>query len=85
MKGNLGSWILDSRYWIPDSSSAELGFQALVGFRIPQAKISRNPEFSFSHMERDNITQSENITLFLLMEVKFLQFITNALKKILNL
>ena len=25
----------DSRYWIQDSLSVELGFQSLVGFRIP--------------------------------------------------
>ena len=25
----------DSRYWIQDSLSVELGFQSLLGFRIP--------------------------------------------------
>ena len=42
-KGILG--ILDSTLCIPDSLSVELGFRilSLVGFQIPQAKISRIP------------------------------------------
>jgi len=35
------SWILDSRYWIPDSLSVELGFWIPIvsGFRIPRAEF----------------------------------------------
>ena len=59
MKGNLRkdsildstSWITDSRCWIPDSLSVELGFripnsgfQSVVGFRI----LELNSTFQFS-------------------------------------
>ena len=47
-KDRVGFWILDStsripdsKYWIPDSLSVELGFRIpiIVGFRIPKARI----------------------------------------------
>ena len=46
----------DSRYWIQDSLSVELGFQSLLGFRIPMQKFPgfRNPNFlSWSEKQVD--------------------------------
>lgn len=57
----------------------ERGFQAFQakfpGFLVPQANLSRDLEFRLPHLGRDYIIQSDNITPFLVMEVKFLQFI----------